>query len=196
MDLLAEDLRGLLDALGVTQVVLAGFSMGGYAAFAFYRKYKERVRALVLADTRCQPDTPQAAQGRETLAQRAEREGPAPIAETLLPRLLTQATLRHRPGTVEYVRSMIMRTSVAGIAGDLRGMALRPDSTETLGQIACPTLILVGEEDVLTPPADSEMMAQNIRGAYLQVIPEAAHLSPLENPDTFNFALLSFLEGL
>ena len=196
MDMLADDLNGLLEHLNVDEVTVAGFSMGGYVAFAFYRKYKKRVKAMILAGTRSQSDSVSVSDGRESMAQRAEHEGQEGIATALLPRLLTSETLEDRSDIVDRVRGMMTRVSVQGMAGDLRAMAARDDSTETLGQITVPTLVIVGEEDTLTPPSESEMMARELPDASLQIIPSGAHLVNIENPDTYNFQLLAFLESI
>ena len=196
MDMLADDLNALLDHLDVEEVTLGGFSMGGYVAFAFYRKYKKRVKAIILASTRPQPDSARAAEGRESMALRAESEGQDIVATALLPRLLTPETLENRSDIVAQVRGMMTKVSVEGMAGDLRAMATRVDSTENLGQMTAPTLVIVGEEDVLTPPADSELMARELPDASLQIIPGGGHLVNIENPDTYNFQLLAFLESI
>jgi pimeloyl-ACP methyl ester carboxylesterase len=193
MERLAEDVRGLLDFLGLERVVLGGLSMGGYASFAFYRRYPDRVAALILADTRASADTEEGRRGREELAAVAKREGAAGVAERMLPKLLSASTQASRPQVVAAVREMILTTSPAGIVRALRGMAARPASFDLLPQIQCPTLILVGAEDTLTPPADSEAMAQAIPAARLEVIPAAGHLSNLEQPAAFNRALGAFL---
>ena len=196
MDLLADDLLGLLDHLNIDQVVLLGFSMAGYAVFAFYRKYANRVRALVLADTRPQPDGEEAKQGRENTAQTALKEGVAGLAQNTAPRMLAPSTAEQRPEVVERVQRIMASTSVNGYVGDLRGMAERPDSTATLSQITCPTLVLVGDQDPITPPADAQLMANTIRNAQLETIPNAAHLTPIEQPEAFNRAVRTFVAAL
>jgi len=193
MERLAEDVRGLLDFLGLERVVLGGLSMGGYASFAFYRRYPERVAALILADTRASADTEEGLRGREELAAVAEKEGAAGVAERMLPKLLGASTHANRPDVVAAVREMILTTSPAGIVRALRGMAARPAAFDLLPTIQCPTLILVGAEDSLTPPADSEALANAIPGARLEVIPVAGHLSNLEQPAAFTRALDAFL---
>ena len=135
MELLADDLTGFLDALDIQQVTLGGFSMGGYVAFAFYRKNPERVSCLMLLDTRPQPDSDDAKKGREDMAQLAEREGAGPIAERLTPWLLSPDTVANRQDVVDTLSAMITRCPVEGIAGDLRGMALRSDSSDLLPNI-------------------------------------------------------------
>ena len=190
----ADDIRALLDHLSIDQVVLAGFSMGGYVTFAFCRKYPDRVKALVLADTRPQADSPEAAQTRFKTAQTAHRDGATPIADAMVPKLLSPQSVEGRPDLVQAVRQMITGTPVTGIAGDLMSMADRPDSVSLLSEIRCPVLVLVGELDGLTPPADAQLMADQIPNASLEMIPEAAHLSNLEQPERFTQAVQKFLE--
>ena len=196
MDIFADDIRALLDHLSINEVVLTGFSMGGYISFAFYRKYKNRVRALVLADTRPQADTPEGKQGRFKSAQTAYREGAGPIADAMLPKLVTTQSIQSRPDLVQNIRSIIIGTPTIGIAGDLMAMAERPDSVSLLPEINCPTLILVGEQDGLTPPADAKLMAEKIKRSQLEIVPGAGHLSNLEQPDHFNKTVRKFLESL
>ncbi len=193
MERLAEDVRGLLDHLKLERVVLGGLSMGGYVAFAFYRRWPERVAALILADTRASADTEEGRKARLETAGVAEREGSGAIAERMLPKLLAPATHEHQSEIVAAVRSMILEATPAGIASALRGMAARASAFDLLPQIDVPTLIVVGEQDVLTPPADSEAMAKAIPGSTLVKIPEAGHLSNLEQPEAFNRNLQEFL---
>ena len=192
----ADDLRGLLDHLNTSQAVFVGLSMGGYTLFAFYRKYADRINGLVLADTRAQADTEEGRTGRFNMAQTAYRQGASAIADLMLPKLLSPASQQGRPELVQQVRGIITATQISGIAGDLMAMAERPDSTPLLKEIACPTLVIVGELDQATPPADARVMAEGIRGARLEVIPRAAHLANLEEPEAFNQALVEFLETI
>ena len=123
----------------------------------------------------------------------AEEEGAAGVAEQMLPKLLGASTRASQPHVVSAVREMILTTSPAGIVRALRGMAARPAAFDLLEEIQCPTLVVVGAEDTLTPPTDSEALAKAIPGARLEVIPAAGHLSNLENPAAFNRALDAFL---
>jgi len=193
METLADDIAALLEALQIEDCALGGLSLGGYVAFAFYRRYGARVRELILADTRPQADSEEGRASREEMAQLAERQGSHVIAERYLPRLLTQATLQDPTGTTARLRAMMEAATPTGLAGALRGIALRADSTDLLPQIHCPTLILVGEEDSTTPLADAHLMAEHIPHARLVTIPYAAHLSNLEQPESFNQALVTFL---
>lgn len=196
IDELALDLKELLDRLAIPQAVFVGLSMGGYVLFALYRRYAERIKALVLADTRAQADTDEGRAGRFAMIHRAESEGAGAIAEIMIPRLLSPASIQSRPDLVEAVRNMILRTPVSTITADLRAMADRPNSIPLLNQIVCPTLILVGELDQGTPPSDAHLMANAIPGSRLEVIPGAGHLSNLEQSKAFNGALASFLKSI
>lgn len=193
LDQAADDVRSLLDYLSIQQAVFVGLSMGGYLLFAFYRKYPDRVKGMVLADTKAQGDTDGGKQARFDMAQIAYRQGASVIADIMIPKLLSPATIQTRPELVQRVRKMIEGNQVSGIAGDLMAMAERCDSVPLLKQITCPTQIIVGELDLPTPPTDAQLMANQISGARLVVLPAAAHLSNLEAPDPFNATLRSFV---
>ncbi len=197
MDQFADDLAGWLDALAIREpVVLCGLSMGGYIAFQFWRKFAPRLRGLILCDTRAVADTPEGAAGRRSMAERVLREGPAPLVETMLPKLLADTTPRQRPDLVERLRSMIAAANPQGIAAAARGMAERPDMTSALGQIRCPTLVIVGQHDVISPPAEMRGLAAAIPAAKFAEIPAAGHMSPMENPVAVSGAMREFLAGV
>jgi 3-oxoadipate enol-lactonase len=196
LDQAAEDVRGLLDALSIQRAVFVGLSMGGYVLFALYRKHADRVQGLVFADTRAQADTAEGRNGRFQMAQTAYRKGPSAIADIMLPKLLSPTTIQTKPGLVHTVRTMIEGNEISGIAGDLMAMAERPDSVPLLTQITCPTQVIVGERDQATPPSDAQLIAELIPGAALAVIPGAAHLANLEQPEAFNQILRSFTSRL
>jgi pimeloyl-ACP methyl ester carboxylesterase len=193
----ADVLAALLDALGIdAPIALCGLSMGGYIAFQFARTYRARLRALVLCDTRAAADTPEAAAGRQVTADRVLREGPAPLAESLLPRLLAPDTLHHRPHIVAAARAMMTASDPHGIAAASRGMAVRPDVTPFLRDIDCPTLVLVGEHDAISPPAEMRSLAAALPRAQFVEIAASGHLAPLEAPDAVNAAIAGFLAHL
>jgi 3-oxoadipate enol-lactonase len=196
MEEMAADVAALLDELGVGPAVVGGLSMGGYVTLAFCRRHPERVRALVLADTRAQADNEEGRRGREDLARTALDKGMRPIADTLTPKLLAPETLAARPDIIERVRAMILGTKPEGAAAASRGMAVRQDQTEWLAEISVPTLILVGSEDALTPPAMAEAMRAKIKDARLVAVEGAGHASNIERPAEFNRALADFLGGL
>jgi pimeloyl-ACP methyl ester carboxylesterase len=196
MEEMARDVAALLDELQIGRPVLGGLSMGGYVALAFCRLFPRRVRALLLADTRAQADTEDGKRTREETARRALAEGMSSIADAMLPKLLAHKTHMKHPDKVERVREMILATKPEGAASALRGMAERRDQTSLLANILQPTLIVVGSEDQLTPPADSETMRREIRGSRLELIEGAGHVSNVERPAEFNAALTKFLRDL
>ncbi len=196
LDQSADDVNDLLDLLAIRQALFVGLSMGGYLLFAFYRKYAARVKGLILADTRAQADTAEGKEGRFQMAQTAYKKGPGAIADLMIPKLLSPATIQTKPDLVLQVRAMIEGNQISGIAGDLMAMAERPDSVPLLRQITCPTQIIVGELDQATPPSDAKLMAEQIPNARLAVIPHAAHLANLEQPDTFNQIVAAFASEL
>jgi len=197
MEQFADDVAGLLDALGVGEpVVLAGLSMGGYVAFQFFRRHRGRLRALVLCDTRAGADTPQAAAVRRETAENVLREGPDSLAENMPDKLLAAATLRDRPELGESLRRVIANSDPRGIAAASLGMAERPDVTAMLPEIDCPTLVVVGREDAISPPDEMRRIAAAIPGARLVEVPDAGHMSPMENPAAVNAALREFLASL
>jgi pimeloyl-ACP methyl ester carboxylesterase len=198
MDEMADDVIELLETLHLDgPVVLGGLSMGGYVALSLMARYPQRFRALMLMDTRAGADTPEAAQKREELAQTVIAVGnPAPVVEAMIPRLFARKTLEEHPERVEPLRTVMERNTARGLAGALRGMAIRPDRRGALAAIQVPTLVLVGEEDALTPPSEAQALADAIAGARLDVVPEAGHLAPYENFAIANAAILRFLESL
>lgn len=190
MELLAGDVAALLERLGISRASVVGLSMGGYLAFELQRQAPALFQRLVLADTRAGADTEEGKAGREAFAERALEQGLGWVADELLPKLLRPAPA---PEAVAAVRALIAAGTPEGVAAAQRGMARRPDSMPTLGSIACPTLIVVGEEDTLTPPAEAEKMAAHIRGAKLVRIPRAGHIACIENASAFDQALRDFL---
>jgi pimeloyl-ACP methyl ester carboxylesterase len=197
MDQHAEDLAALLTAVGIEEpVVFVGLSMGGYVAFAFWRKYASRVLALALLDTRATPDSLAGAADRHRLAASVDAlQSPRPVIEAMLPRLFSPH-LPRGSRVEQHVVGMMASTLPSTVADAERGLAARPSSLATLGSITVPTLVIVGELDALTPPADSEAIANGVPGARLVRIGEAGHMSNMENPDEVNDALLAFLRSL
>lgn len=189
----AGDLVDLLDRLHVDHAVIGGLSMGGYVAFALVRHALRYVRGLILADTRPQADTAEAKQNREKMLALVRDKGPAAVAEEMLPKLLGESTRRDRPDVVERTRALMLASSSEAIGGAIRAILTRPDSTPLLDTIRVPTLIIVGEEDVVTPRVLSEGMHRAIAGSQLVTIPKAGHLPNLERPHAFNLAVAGFL---
>ena len=198
IDAMADDVVELLDALGLREpVVLGGLSMGGYVALSVALRYPDRLRGLILMDTKGSGDTPEAARGREALAREVEAADSAdPVVVAMLPKLFSQATREHRPDLIARIEGRMRAMTSRAVAGTLRGLAERPDRTADLGKIALPTLVLVGASDAITPPEVNRAMAGALPRAEFVEIPEAGHLAPLENPGASNEAILRFLNAL
>jgi 3-oxoadipate enol-lactonase len=160
------------------------------------RRHPEKLAGLVLQDTRAGADTAEARANRAALASRVLEEGAAAAADAFLPKLVGETTHRENSDLVARLRERILVTSPLGIAEALHGLGTRADSRETLGHVQVPALVVVGEEDVLTPPEESEAMAAAIDGSRLEVIPRAGHLSNLENPSAYQEVLTRFLDAL
>jgi len=193
----ADDLAALLDFLEIDEpVALCGLSMGGYIAFQFWRRHVERLRGLILCDTRAAKDTPEAAANRLVVAEKVLREGSHIVAETMIPRLFSPVTLQNQPHLAEEIRQIIVRTDPRGIAAAALGMARRADFTAELSGINCPALLVVGQHDAITPVAEMQAMANAIPGAKFEIIPRAGHMAPLERPDAVSAAIADFLQRI
>lgn len=196
MDRYADDVAALLDALQIERAVIGGLSMGGYVALALWRRHRHLVRALILADTRASADTPEAAAKRLELIGIAKKQGIAAVVEKQLPGLVGKSTREKQPDLTERIRTVMVKSSVEGIVGALDAMRTRSDSTQLLEDIDVPTLIVVGEEDVITPPKEARAMQALIPKSRLEIVPGAGHLSNLERPAAFNTALSDFVGSL
>jgi 3-oxoadipate enol-lactonase len=196
MSQMAADVHGLMRALAIDKAVMVGLSMGGYVLFAFYKAFKDVVQALVFADTRATADTDEARANRLRSAEKAEREGSTAIADETTPKLLGDTTQAKNPDLVKRVHSIQAANSPDGIAAAQRGMAARQNSTDLLAEITCPTLVIVGTEDKLTPPTEAEAIHRGIRHSKLHAIEGSGHLSNMETPDEFNKVLIEFIESL
>lgn len=189
MNIYADDLVALLDQLGIGQAIVGGMSMGGYVLFALLRRHPERVKGVLLLDTKAEADTEEGKAGRRTMAAQARSEGAGAIADAMLPKMLTERTRSERPELATFMREMMAATPVDGIVGALEALAERPDSRPLLTEIAVPTLVIGGSDDPITPPAVLEAMQQAIPGAQLVLIPGAAHAANVEAPDDVNRAI-------
>ena len=189
----ADDLAALLDALGIDRVVLAGLSMGGYVAFEFLRRHRDRVRGLVLLDTKAEADDETARAGRDAAIVKVAEEGASAIAAAMAKKLFAAGT---PPAVREALEEQMAGMSVAGIMAALVAMRDRADSTALLPTLTdLPTLVIVGAEDQLTPPAAAERMVAAIPGAQLVVVEGAGHVPPVERPATVNEAFQAFLDS-
>lgn len=189
----ASDVCALLDALLVDNAVIGGLSMGGYITFALFRRSPALFSGMILADTRPQADSAQARASRATMRDLVAREGIAPVADQMLPRLLSARTIDERPAIASGVRAMIESVTARAVDAALDAMMTRPDSTADLAGISCATLVIVGDEDAVTPVADADAMHRAIERSVLVTLSDAGHLSNLEQPEAFSRALADFL---
>lgn len=196
MEQYADDLAHLLDQLRIEKVVLTGCSMGGYIAFAFWRRHRARVRALILADTKATADTDEVLARRRQLIEVARTQGSTAVANLQIPSLIGKTAREKQPDTYDAVHRMMAQTSADGMIGAIQAMMLRPDSTATARTIDVPTLIVVGDEDVPTPVKDARLMHDLIPGSHLEIINQAGHLANMERPAAFNHLVTEFLGAL
>lgn len=196
VDRYADDVAGVLDALQIERAVIVGLSMGGYVAFALWRRHQRRVRAMVLADTRATPDTIEMATRRRELIELAEEQGSTAVANAQIAGLVGKTTREKRPDIYDATHRMIAQAPLEGVIGGLEALMSRPDSTETCGTITVPTLVVVGDEDAITPPKEMRRMQQAIPGSRMEILQQAGHLSSLERPAAFNTVVTEFLASL
>ncbi|ADW21006.1 MULTISPECIES: alpha/beta fold hydrolase [Thermus] len=189
----ADRVLGEMDEAGLEEAVFVGLSMGGYLIFELWRRAPERFLGLVLADTRAGADTEEGRKNRYALRERVLAEGVGFLPEALLPNHLGKTTQEEKPEVVARAKALILEASPEAVAGSLLALAERPDSTPLLPGMRRPALVLVGEEDTLTPPEEAKRMAKALPDARLLILPEAGHLANLENPKAFRTALLGFL---
>ena len=193
MDRYADDVAAMLDTLQIERAVIAGLSMGGYIAFALWRRHRERVRALILADTRPGADSDETKAKRRALITLARTRGSGAVADAQITGMVGRTTRERQPDIADGVHRMLAQAPVEGIVGALEAMIARPDSTPTLATIDVPTLIIVGDEDVLTPPSEARAMHERIAGSRLEILAGAGHVSNVERPASFNHVASEFL---
>jgi pimeloyl-ACP methyl ester carboxylesterase len=196
IDQLADDAAELLDELKVSgPAVVAGLSMGGYVALAFYRRHLERTAGLILAATRAGADSEAGKANRDKAIALAREKGVEAIAESMLPKLLAPETYQTRPELVHEVRQIMASSPLSGVIGDLAAMRDRPDSTELLGSVTKPVLVIHGQEDQLILPSEAEAMYARLPNARLKLIPHAGHLLNMEQPEAFEAEVRNFLKS-
>ncbi len=190
MDLLADDVAATLDELGVDQADICGLSMGGYVAFALWRRHRDRVRSLILCDTKAEADGDEAKAGRVKTAQLVREQGMERLVETLAPKLLgSNPTEESRT----LLRDMFLAQPPNVIAADALAMKDRPDSTPDLPGVTVPVLWIHGDADQLMPIDGARATAEKIPGSTFTAIAGGGHMAPMEFPDAANKAIASFL---
>ena len=192
----AADLRNVMDDAGIGRAPIFGVSIGGYLLFEFWRSYRSRVAALVLSNTKAPADNSEGRAQRLQAAHDVVERGTEPFFQSMLQRALGATTRQSRPDLVESALRMMRRMSPQNVALVQRGMADRPDSVETLKTINVPTLLITGDEDILTGANEAELMRKHIPGSQMRVIPKAGHYAAFEQPEQAGRLLRQFLDSL
>jgi len=192
----AADIARVLDHEEVRRAAFVGVSIGGYALFEFWRKYRARANAIILCNTKAQADTPEARAVRLQAATFVLERGTELFFGSMIPKLMGKTTRDTRPDLVEGALRMMRTMSPEDVAMVQRGMAERQDSVETLKTINVPTMLVTGDEDILTGVGEAELMRQNISGSEIKLIAKAGHYSPWEQPEEVGKLLRQFLDGL
>jgi pimeloyl-ACP methyl ester carboxylesterase len=199
VDQYADDIAQLLTYLDIERAVVCGLSMGGYVAMAMWRRHADRVTALALCDTKAAADTEEGRRKRDELIAVAEREGSLAIAELQLPGMVGKSTRAKRPEVMAHMRQMMERAQVAGIVGALTAMRDRPDAKPTLAAVTVPVLVIVGDEDVLTPVSEATAMLAALGtnvAKTMEVVEGAGHVTCVERPAAVTHVLADFLATL
>lgn len=191
-----EEISSLLSLLRIKSVTVVGLSMGGYQAFEFWRMFPENVSSLVLCDTRAEQDNEDALASRRDFIAAVRADGPEEAAARMLPNVFAPKTYSSKAEIIDSFRQIVTRQSGQTIAAAMQAIASRIDSVESLSGITCPVTFISGVEDKLTPPSLAESMHQQVPGSTLHLIPEAGHLSNMEQPDLFNAVLLEHLQKI
>lgn len=195
MEQFADDLAQLLEKLAVREpVALCGLSMGGYIAFEFWRRHRQRLSHLILCDTRAVPDTADVAAGRNETAERVLREGPEFLVDDMVTKLFSIRTQVVNDAVIEATEEMIKSLQAPGVAAALRGMARRKDARRWLSEIDVPTLVICGEEDTISTVSEMQDIADAIPRARYAVVSGCAHMSPMEAPQRVNEIVRAFLQ--
>jgi 3-oxoadipate enol-lactonase len=196
MDDYALDTLALMDALDLDRAVVGGLSLGGYITFALFRLAPERIDGMILADTRSTSDSEDGVRARRALLETVRSHGATAVADEMLGKLLGDTTRRERPDLVAHVRRLIEANPTSGLEAAIYALMRRPDSTPDLPRIDCPTLVIVGQEDVVTPIDDAEPLHRTIKDSRLAVLPRAGHLSNLEAPEEFSHTITEWVASL
>lgn len=196
MALFVTDLLSLMDALKIDKTILCGFSMGGYIVLNAVENYPDRFTALLLCDTTCTADKPEAKEKRLTAIESIREKGLEAYAEESLKKLFSRISFTKHQEEIAIVRDMIIKTSKQSLYTTLHALTERKETCIRLHEIKVPVLILVGKEDEITPPDVALSMHEKIKGSILKEIAQAGHLSNLENPNEFNQHLTGFLSSI
>ena len=196
IELFAKDLISLMDALKIDKTILCGLSMGGYIALNAIENYARRISALILSDTSCKADTSEAKEKRIKAIENIKNTGVEKYADESIKNLFAPESFINRVEEIAAVREMIVKTSVQSLCNGLIALSMRKETSSILTEIKVPVLILVGNEDKITPPAEAIFMHEKIKDSFLKVLDHAGHLSNMENSEEFNNQLKRFVESI
>jgi pimeloyl-ACP methyl ester carboxylesterase len=196
MNELADDVVAVLNHVRQDRAIIGGLSMGGYVTLAAFQRAPERFSGMILANTRATADTEDGKRGRDAMIELVGREGPGAVATQMMPKLLGDTSKRERPQLEAHVRGLIERNRAEGIAGAIRAMKDRADTSGLLPRVSLPTLVIAGVEDTLIPVAESEAMAGQLPRAQFVRLQKAGHLSSVESPKDFSEALHNWLHAI
>ncbi len=191
-----DDLMAIVKELGLRRPVIVGLSMGGYIALRALERSRDTFCAAVLCDTRSEADTDEGKLKRFSVIHSVKRIGSEPFAREFVKAVFAPDAPHRVPDAVAKIRGIISHTPPLSIAGTQLALASRTDTTAALPGFDLPVMILVGEHDQTTPPSASRSMHERIHGSTMHIVPHAAHMSNLENPEFFNARLIEFLDGL
>ncbi len=186
------ELHGKLNEIGIAEAVIGGLSMGGYAAFAYYRLYFNQVKALILSNTKADADSDEAKKGREDYAKDLENRGIEEAYEKL-PTLVSNSSMKNDPNLIPKLKHWVASYTPAAIAAGSRALAQRDESSDLLEKISCPTLLITGEDDALIKDEVMQAMAAKIKGAKYISFTKSGHLTAVEYPDKWGSVVSSFL---
>jgi 3-oxoadipate enol-lactonase len=196
IELFVQDLILLLDKLKIDKAILCGLSMGGYIALNAIENYPERFSALVVCDSNCIADTPEAKENRLKAIESIRETGVKKYANESIKKLLAAETFTTKPAVVAGIRTMMVNTAWQTLVNTLQALSNRKETCRKLPEIRIPVLIIVGKEDIVTPPEAAQFIHEKIKGSMLSILPHAGHLSNLENPDKFNDVLKKFIASV
>jgi len=196
IELFAKDLISVMDALKIDTAILCGLSMGGYIALNAIENYPDRFSALILSDTSCKADTPEAKEKRIKDIESIRINGVEKYGEESIKKLFAPESFTKKIIEIASVREMILKTSEKSLCNTLMALSMRKQTCISLCIIKVPVLIMVGIEDIITPPSEAQFMHENIKDSTLKIIENAGHLSNLENSEEFNYQLRRFVESV
>jgi 3-oxoadipate enol-lactonase len=200
LETVADDLHQLLAKLDALPCVLGGLSMGGYIALAFAHKYPQALKGLILIDTKSDADSPEQKDGRMKMAELARSKGPAAVADQMMPKLLAAtvsadgpAGAGGRPELIKRVRQIMESCPSETIAIAALAMKDRADHRALLAKLNMPVLVIVGDQDILTPPSIAQSMVHSLPQGAMSLIHGAGHLTSMEQPEQVNRAIREWL---